>query len=384
MKYSEKYFLLNKASDFEGGFGQNVVWDHAGLRLQDPQSGERGVFFSPLLDCLEQEMVWHRGIIESESLGDASILFSFYASDFSYVTDQKGKVWELSAYLADAQTPVWEKEQVLRPFLIRRVQNPEDLLLHDMKGRYLWFEIQLFGQGERSPVVRRIQLSFPKQSWTQYLPEIYQNSETDFLDRYLGIFQSLYDDLDQSIRNISSYFEIETADKAFLNWIAVWLGMEGGYLWEEEKLRYLLRHAMELYAIKGTVESLKRIVELATGARPYVVEQYQIQPFQKDVAQMRLLRHLYGEDPNVVTVCLPTHVASSNRMYQTLLKVIETIKPVQIEINLVLLKPYLFLDGYSYLGINSVLGQYQPLQLDGSSAVPLTTVGGAEERKEST
>lgn len=384
MKYSEKYFLLNKASDFEGGFAQNVVWDHVGLHLINPQNGERGVFFSPLLDCLEQEMVWHRGLIESKSLGDASILFSFYASDSSYVTDLKGKVWQLSEYLSNAEVPVREKEQVLRPFLVRKVQNPEDLLLHDVKGRYLWFEIQLFGQGEHSPAVQRIQLSFPKRSWIQYLPEIYQNSDTDFLDRYLGIFQSLYDDLDRSIRNISSYLEIETTEKAFLDWLAVWLGIEGGYLWEEEKLRYLLRHAMELYSIKGTVESLKQIVELATGERPYVVEQYQIQPFRKDVAQMRLLGHLYGEDQNVVTVCLPPHVTSSNRMYQTLLKLIETVKPVEMEINLVLLKPYLFLDGYSYMGINSILGQYQPMQLDGSSAVPLTTIGQAEERKEST
>ncbi len=384
MKSEEKYFLLNKASDFAEGFWQNLTWDQSGLHLTDPQNGERGVFFSPLLDCLEQETVWHRGLVKSQSLGDASILFCFYTSDSPYLIDRLGKTWEISQYIVNQEVPVWEKELTFQPYLARKAQNPEDFLLHDLKGRYLWFEIQMFGQGRLSPTVSQIRLSFPKKSWVEYLPEIYQDPKYDFLDRYLGIFQSLYDDLDQNIRNMASYLEIDTADGDFLNWLSQWLGLEDGYLWEDEKLRYLLGHAMELYSIKGTVESLKRMVELTTGERPYVVEQYQIEPFRKDVAQMKLLKQLYGENQSVVTVCLPTQVSTSNRMYQTLIKLIETIKPAQIELNLVLLKPYLFLDSYSYLGINSVLGEYHPLQLDGRSAVPLTTISGSEERKELT
>ncbi len=382
MRESEKYFLLNKASDFEKGFWQNLMWDEKGLCLKDPQSGERGVFFSPVLDCLEQQTIWHRGMIKSQSLGDASILFCFYSTDSLFVTDYHGAVRNLEEYL-QSDAPIWEKEQAFRPFLAAKVQNPQDILLHQIKGRYVWFEIQMFGQGNLSPAVKQVQLSFPKRSWTQYLPEIYQGENQSFLERYLGIFQSLYEDLDKNIREVSSYLEIDTADEEFLNWLAQWLGVEASYLWEEENLRQLLHHAMYLYSIKGTVESLKQIVQLKTGQLPYVVEQYEIEPFCKDISRMKLLRQLYGEHPSMVTVCLPSDAATSNRMYQTILKLIETVKPAQVEINLIVLKPYIFLDSYSYLGINSVLGQYQPLQLNGQSAVPLTTVGGTEERKKS-
>jgi hypothetical protein len=60
--------------------------------------------------------------------------------------------------------------------------------------------------------------------------------------------------------------------------------------------------------------------------------------------------------------------------HKTLLKIIESAKPAHVEANVVVLKPYIFLDKYSYLGMNSVLGRYRPANLDGFSAVPFTGV----------
>ena len=381
MKANGTYFLFNKRSDFARGAWQNLRWDADGLQLDDPD-GARGVYLSPVLDSREKETVWHRGQVKSKSLGDASLLFSFYSSDSDSLTDPQGRFWKIADYLKEGDIPLWEKEQVLRPYLARRAQDPKDLLLHDVSGRYLWFTIQFFGQQGRSPSVAGVKLLFPAKSWVASLPEIYQRDPGGFLDRYLGVFQSLHDDLDAEIRAVASSLELGTADREFLQWLASWLGMEEGYLWEEEKLRVLLRHAMEFYSSKGTVASLKRLVKLSTGAEPFVVEQHQLEPFRRDVAQAERLRQLYGEDPGVVTVCLPASAAPSNRAYQTVVKQMEQVKPAQVEIRLVLLKPYLFLDRYSYLGVNSVLGRYEPLHLDGHSAVPLATVGGLEERED--
>jgi len=52
-------------------------------------------------------------------------------------------------------------------------------------------------------------------------------------------------------------------------------------------------------------------------------------------------------------------------------------KPAHMECRIVALKPYIFLGQHSYLGINSVLGQYKAFQLDGLCAVPFSIV--AEE-----
>ena len=380
MRASKKYFLLNKDGDFARGFSQNLRWGEEGLALADPE-GARGAYFSPVLDSRDKETVWHRAQVKSRSLGDASLLFLFYASESDRFTDSAGREWEIGAYLAREDIPLWEKEQAMAPYLVRRAQDPKDLLLHDVTGRYLWFQIQFFGQQGRSPTVAGVKLSFPKESWLAYLPEIYQE-DGGFLDRYLSIFQALYQDLDEEIRGVAGRLELDTAGREFLDWLSGWLGFEDGYLWEEEKLRALLRRAMEFYAGKGTVASLKKLVELSTGTEPLVVEQHQLEPFRQDVAQMERLKRLYGEDPGVVTVCLPASAVPSNRVYQRVVKQMEQVRPAQVELSLVLLKPYLFLDSYSYLGVNSILGRYEPLHLDGHSTVPLSTVGGLDERED--
>ena len=42
---------------------------------------------------------------------------------------------------------------------------------------------------------------------------------------------------------------------------------------------------------------------------------------------------------------------------------------------LTVLKPYIFLNGHSYLGVNSVLGRYQAAALNGRSMVPFLSLG---------
>ena len=59
------------------------------------------------------------------------------------------------------------------------------------------------------------------------------------------------------------------------------------------------------------------------------------------------------------------------------------VKPAHLELNLVLLKPYIFVGMYSYLGINSVLGSYRNMRLDGHSSVPFAVLeegGGSDEK----
>ena len=52
-----------------------------------------------------------------------------------------------------------------------------------------------------------------------------------------------------------------------------------------------------------------------------------------------------------------------------------------MEVNLIILESYLFLDGYSYLGINSVLGQYEEAVLGTSSRLAFATLAEDCERK---
>jgi hypothetical protein len=83
----------------------------------------------------------------------------------------------------------------------------------------------------------------------------------------------------------------------------------------------------------------------------------------------------------MVTLVLDGSALSSSDAHRALLHIIDSAKPAWIEVNLVVLKPYIFLDKYSYLGMNSALNRYRPLNLDGYSALPFTDLGGQADKK---
>ena len=67
--------------------------------------------------------------------------------------------------------------------------------------------------------------------------------------------------------------------------------------------------------------------------------------------------------------------APTAKQYKILMKLIDEMKPAQADVKLTVLKPYIFLNGHSYLGVNSVLGRYQAAALNGRSMVPFLSLG---------
>ncbi len=59
---------------------------------------------------------------------------------------------------------------------------------------------------------------------------------------------------------------------------------------------------------------------------------------------------------------------------QTLVRIIEDVIPVHMYLKLVILKPYMFLDNHTYIGINSKIGRYKEGQLDGNLALSFSTM----------
>ncbi|MFI3312565.1 MAG: hypothetical protein R3Y62_01630, partial [Eubacteriales bacterium] len=149
---------------------------------------------------------------------------------------------------------------------------------------------------------------------------------------------------------------------------------EDGYLWPEDKLRRLMGEGVALYRSRGTKDYVVKMVELFTGHRPYVVEQGDLEPFASDVEKSGLLGHLYGRSPYTITLILER--LDSTESYNALLRIVENATPAWLQTNVVVLKPYIFLDKYTYLGINTRLEPYRPLHLDGYSALPFTQLGG--------
>lgn len=371
-----KYFIFNKESDYMRGYLHNITVLQNGIRVKD-DSGKKGVFVSRILDSHQGEMIWHRLKVRGDERQLLAFRLSIYAGNVRSFIFQ-GREMDLEEFIRCDDVRLEEKLQQLSPWLQKQTSGQDEMLLHEVRGRYLWFVIEMYAQQERQGIYD-IQIYFPGQSWMKYLPEIYQKAdEESFLERYLGIFQTIYEDVNDEIREVSKYFDIDTAQGDYLTWLAEWLGIENSYIWSEKQLRHLLHNGVSLYQRRGTRQGLADFISLYTGEEPYIVEYHQLQYFRNDKRRFEQLQRLYGSNAYSFTVLVREQVVDSQWKQKALVKIIEEIKPAQMEWRIVIIKPYIFIDRYSYVGINSVLGKYTSMVLDGRSAVLFTVL---EERR---
>ncbi len=374
-----QYFICNQASDFGRGYTEHMEILENGIR-PEADSGEKGSYISRVFDSQWSETRWHRMRIAADGDGEVRFHLSVYAGNekcFMF----RGEEVELEAFIRRTDVETGEKKRYLSPWLQRQAEGERDILLHEVRGRYLWFLIEMYGQQGMGKITD-ICIYFPGQSWSRYLPEVYQREDTEgFLDRYLGIFQTIYEDMNQWIRESVAGLDVEMAPGHRLAGLAGWLGIENSYIWPEETLRRLLAEGVSLYKRRGTREGFARFISLYTGETPYIVENHQLEPFRRNRKRFEVLQKLYGNSPYVFTVLIREEQAGSLRQQKALVKLIEELKPAHMEAKLVFMKPNLFVEQFSYLGINSVLGRYGNPVLDGHTALPFAVL---EERRRNT
>lgn len=126
-------------------------------------------------------------------------------------------------------------------------------------------------RGNRAQRVRR-QLPEAQEgsSYMQYLPPMYQDDE--FLSRFLLIFESILEPLDQTIDSINHYFDPRLAPEALLPWLAAWVDVVLNDKWPIERRRELITMAAELYRWRGTRRGLREYLRIYAGVEPLVEE----------------------------------------------------------------------------------------------------------------
>ncbi|MGH2562173.1 MAG: phage tail protein I [Thermomicrobiales bacterium] len=106
-----------------------------------------------------------------------------------------------------------------------------------------------------------------------YLPAIFsEEPDVDFIGRYLMIFETIFDSLDEVVGHLPDYFHPHTAPEAFLPWLASWIDLALDEGWPLERRRAVLANAMELHRRRGTIRGLREHIELYSGFEPEVVE----------------------------------------------------------------------------------------------------------------
>ncbi len=370
MAGQQNYFLLNKESDFTRGFCDNMEIVGSGIRPAN-KVGAMGVFVSRLFDSKEERMNWHRMTLTADGEAEGVFRLGIYTSDvreFVYGDENT----DLEDFIRRTDVPWEEKLEVLSGYLKKQVNDTTDILLHDVSGRYLWIAVEMYRQhaGMR---IHDIEISFPGRSIMEYLPDVYQQEdEEQFLERYLAIFQTIYEDRSRKIARQAMTYDYDSADGASLYELASWLGVKRPRVWHKEALRRLLKEGVGLFRLRGTRQGLVRLIELYTGVKPFIIEPQELRQFKKNGAYHDSLIRLYGDDENQFTVLLPQEVVDTQVEEKIVRQLINEMRPAHIAYRLVLLKPYVFAGVHTYLGVNTVLGEYSSLTLNGQSAVSFT------------
>jgi phage tail-like protein len=99
-------------------------------------------------------------------------------------------------------------------------------------------------------------------TYLNYLPEIY--SESDFMGRFLLIFEQTFDPAVQTLDTLWAYLDPLTAPKDMLPFLAHWVAWKIEPRWDLNKQRRFIRHAMELYRWRGTKKGLRLFLHLYT------------------------------------------------------------------------------------------------------------------------
>jgi len=151
------------------------------------------------------------------------------------------------------------------------------------------FLVRLTSADERVPIdlPARLDVLPPgartmRSHWLDYLPTIYHNDL--FLARFLLIFQSILDPIEQTVDNTHSYFDPSLTPARLLPWLASWVGLTLESELDEATRRELLRRAADLSRWKGTRRELREQFQIRTGSRALIVENFDGMRLGQDAA----------------------------------------------------------------------------------------------------
>lgn len=335
-----------------------------------------GIYYSKIFDSNISEMKWHKIKIDASIPKDTQIKINYYAFDNTKVLFNE-KNLEIKDMFKDFSLNFMDIENYFKNLWNEEIINPKEALFQKAKGRYLLLKIELIGREKITPQINNIRVYYNRTSYLRYLPEIYQSNVEgdDFLERYLSIFEAFYMDIEEKIDFISNCFDIDKTNSVFLKWLCEWLGLEEYRNWEDCKIRSLLKNASFLHRKRGTKIGIEKILEIYLGVKPIIIENFEVQNIDKGNSELKkIIENLYGSNPFAYTVLINLERDLTIEELECVNKILKNVSPAYCEYNVIVLKPWLFLDKQSYLGINSVVSGYLPLKLDGKAILPYNAV----------
>lgn len=174
---------------------------------------------------------------------------------------------ETAAEVRTAPDAAWQTAHALvAPVQPRAPAQPLsfDVLVPSGGARFLSVRIALAGDGFRTPAVETLELSFPRDSYLQYLPATFSEDDEAraFLERFLSIFQTELDGIDRVVDEEEKYFDPDAVPAGpFLEYLAAqWLGLKLEQTWTDRQKRRLLSAIPKIAPHRGQLAGLRDFV----------------------------------------------------------------------------------------------------------------------------
>ena len=219
-----------------------------------------GPFDSDIPGC-----VWHRLLLDAYIPSACDVLVRARAADDPDLLAQMNWLPQPDLYQRSggAELPFydpWACDVWVQDPPVRERTGTWEILLQEVNGRYLELELTIQGTGRSTPALRALRAWYPRFSYSDhYLPAIYREEPVaaSFIERWLANFEGLYTNLEDKIEHVAELFDPCTTPAEALDWLASWLGLALDPHWTEDRRRFFIRHAMDFYRLRGTLQGVE-------------------------------------------------------------------------------------------------------------------------------
>jgi len=238
-----------------------------------------GFVLTKPLDSRLYNCQWHRMEIEIEKLPPGT---KIEVATFSYKEEDEAPVISDDPRLVVAHTIIAPTQPPPDPEG-RQQLTTEEFLIQSSQGQFITIALRISGDGFATPVIRSLRVHYPRESYLEYLPPLFSSDEPtrSFLERFLSIFQTEWDEFDRKIEESEKFFDPDSVPEgAAMNYLASILGVPFEGSWKPEQNRKLLQAVPKIYPHRGTVAALRDYVRayLANFAE-LTSEQIEATPF---------------------------------------------------------------------------------------------------------
>jgi phage tail-like protein len=153
-----------------------------------------------------------------------------------------------------------------------------DFAVTNAPGLVLYIGGFFRGDGTSSPQLNELRVDYGRDTYAKFLPPVYrkQAAAADFLDRFLGIEQSVLSGIEREIEDLPRLFDPQSAPAgdppSWLGWLSGWLAFILDEHWPEADARTNLARAFQLYGKRGTIEGLREYLKLYAGVNAIIEE----------------------------------------------------------------------------------------------------------------